>query len=105
MIISGGVNIYPQEAENILLSHQAVLEAAVFGIPDEEFGETVKAVVELTEGRSPNSDLEQELLAFCNSKIASIKCPRSIDFEHKLPRLPNGKLYKRELKARYCPKQ
>ncbi len=105
MIISGGVNIYPQEAENILLSHQAVLDAAVFGIPDEEFGETVKAVVELTADQTPNSGLEQELLAFCNSRIASIKCPRSIDFEHKLPRLPNGKLYKRELKARYWPKQ
>ncbi|MEM7469476.1 MAG: acyl-CoA synthetase, partial [Pseudomonadota bacterium] len=103
MIISGGVNIYPQEAENILLSHPAVLDAAVFGIPDEEFGESVKAVVELAPGYAPSEETAAELIARCREKIAKIKCPKSIDFEDGLPRLPNGKLYKRELKARYWP--
>jgi long-chain acyl-CoA synthetase len=104
MIISGGVNIYPQEAENALLSHPAVLDAAVFGVPDEEFGEAVKAVVELASGYSGNAQLIHELIEHCRVRIARIKCPRSVDFEEELPRLPNGKLYKRELKARYWPK-
>lgn len=103
MIISGGVNIYPQEAENALLGHPAVLDAAVFGIPDEEFGEAVKAAVELAPGYSASADLGLDLIEYCRTKIAAIKCPKSIDFEDKLPRLPNGKLYKRELKARYWP--
>ena len=101
MIISGGVNIYPQEAENALLSHPAVLDAAVFGVPDEEFGETVKAVVELSAGYAGSSALGEELIEHCRARIAKIKCPRSVDFEAQLPRLPTGKLYKRELKARY----
>ncbi len=100
MIISGGVNIYPQEAENALLGHPAVLDAAVFGIPDAEFGEAVKAVVELAPGFTGDEQLADELLAYCRTRIARVKCPRSIDFTEKLPRLPNGKLYKRELKAR-----
>jgi long-chain acyl-CoA synthetase len=104
MIISGGVNIYPQEAENTLLGHPAVLDAAVFGIPDDDFGEAVKAAVELAPGYSANDDLEKALIEYCRAHIATIKCPRSIDFEDSLPRLPNGKLYKRELKARYWPK-
>ncbi|MFT4584133.1 MAG: long-chain acyl-CoA synthetase [Gammaproteobacteria bacterium] len=103
MIISGGVNIYPQEAENALLSHPAVLDAAVFGVPDEEFGEAVKAVVELASGYLQDSQLVDELIEHCRARIARIKCPRSVDFEAQLPRLPNGKLYKRELKARYWP--
>lgn len=103
MIISGGVNIYPQEAENALLGHPAVLDAAVFGIPDEDFGEAVKAAVELAPGFSASAELAQTLMAYCRQKIAAIKCPRSIDFETQLPRLPNGKLYKRKLKQRYWP--
>lgn len=103
MIISGGVNIYPQEAENALLSHPAVLDAAVFGVPDTEFGEAVKAVVELTPGYSGDDALAEALIEHCRSRIAKIKCPRSVDFATNVPRLPNGKLYKRELKARYWP--
>lgn len=105
MIISGGVNIYPQEAENVLLGHPAVLDAAVFGVPNRDFGEEVKAVVQLARGACAGPDLEATLVEFCRSKIAAIKCPRSIDFEPTLPRLPNGKLHKRELKARYWPAQ
>lgn len=103
MIISGGVNIYPQEAENALLGHPAVLDAAVFGVPDPEFGEAVKAVVELTPGYAGDAALADELIAHCHARIAKIKCPRSVDFAANVPRLPNGKLYKRELKARYWP--
>ena len=103
MIISGGVNIYPQEAENILLGHAAVLDAAVFGVPNDEFGEEVKAVIELAPGYIADAALATELIAYCRDHIADIKCPRSVDFEPALPRLPNGKLYKRELKARYWP--
>jgi len=103
MIISGGVNIYPQEAENTLLSHPAVLDAAVFGVPNEDFGEEVKAVVQLAPGEDPSDALATILIDYCRDKIATIKCPRSIDFEPNMPRLPNGKLYKRDLKARYWP--
>ena len=103
MIISGGVNIYPQETENTLLGHPAVLDAAVFGVPNEEFGEEVKAVVQLAAGYIPDHELEQALIDYCRQRISDIKCPRSVDFETELPRLPNGKLYKRELKARYWP--
>lgn len=103
MIISGGVNIYPQEAENTLLNHPAVLDAAVFGVPNEDFGEEVKAVVQPIPGLESGPALETELIEYCRSRIATIKCPRSIDFQNELPRLPNGKLYKRDLKARYWP--
>jgi long-chain acyl-CoA synthetase len=105
MIISGGVNIYPQEAENILLGHADVLDAAVFGVPNEDFGEEVKAVVQLVPGRAPDADLQAQLIEYCRQRIADIKCPRSVDFESELPRLPNGKLYKRQLKARYWPSE
>jgi long-chain acyl-CoA synthetase len=103
MIISGGVNIYPQEAENTLLAHPSVLDAAVFGVPNEDFGEEVKAVIQLAPGFDANADTADALLTYCRTKLASIKCPRSIDFVSQLPRLPNGKLYKRELKAQYWP--
>ena len=101
MIISGGVNIYPQEAENILINHPKVADVAVFGIPNEEFGEEVKAVVEPTlfEDASPN--LERELLDYCRTQLAKLKCPRSIDFDAKLPRSESGKLYKRRIRERY----
>jgi acyl-CoA synthetase (AMP-forming)/AMP-acid ligase II len=101
MIISGGVNIYPQEAENVLTLHPALRDVAVIGVPDPEMGEQVKAVVELAEGYAPSDALAAELIAFCRSKLASFKCPRSVDFTDALPRLPTGKLLKRELRKRY----
>ena len=101
MIIVGGVNIYPQEAENLLITHPKVLDCAVFGVPDEEMGEQVKAVVQPLDWASAGPELEQELLAFCLEGLAKFKCPRSIDFEPELPRHETGKLYKRLLKDRY----
>jgi long-chain acyl-CoA synthetase len=101
MIIRGGVNIYPQEAENVLTMHPAVADVAVFGVPDEEMGERVHAVVQPAEGYEPGPELEQELLEYCRSQIATIKCPQGIDFRDELPRHPTGKLYKRLLKDEY----
>ena len=101
LIISGGVNIYPQEAENVLLIHPAVADAAVFGVPNEDFGEEVKAVVQPIDMADAGPELEAELIAFCQSRLAKIKCPRSVDFEAELPRHPTGKLFKRLLKDRY----
>ena len=101
MIISGGVNIYPQEAENVLVMHPAVADVAVFGIPHEDFGEEVKAVVQPVDFTRAGPDLEGELIAYCRERLARIKCPRSIDFETELPRTDAGKLYKRRLKERY----
>lgn len=103
-IISGGVNIYPQEAENVLVTHPAVADVAVFGVPNEDFGEEVKAVVQPT--RMPTSEveahaLEAELIAYCRSQLTDLKCPRSIDFRSTLPRHATGKLYKRLLKDEY----
>ncbi len=101
MIISGGVNIYPQEAENVLTMHPRVMDAAVFGIPNEDFGEEVKAVVQPIDMSEAGPELERELLAFCKEHLAGFKVPRSIDFEPELPRHPTGKLYKRLLRDRY----
>jgi fatty-acyl-CoA synthase len=101
MIISGGVNIYPQEAENLLASHRAVADVAVIGVPDPEMGEAVKAVVRLTDPATASSELEAQLLAYCRSELATYKCPRSVDFVDELPRDDNGKLYKRLLRERY----
>jgi long-chain acyl-CoA synthetase len=101
MIISGGVNIYPQEVENLLVTHPKVADVAVFGVPNEEFGEEVKAVVQPLEPREAGPALAEELLAFCRARLSHVKCPRSIDFESELPRHPTGKLYKRLLKDRY----
>lgn len=101
MIISGGVNIYPQEAENLLITHPKVDDAAVFGIPNPEFGEEVKAVVQPVDMKAAGPVLEQELLAFCHLNLSKFKCPRSIDFEERLPRTPTGKLLRRVLKERY----
>ena len=101
MIISGGVNIYPQETENLLITHPKVMDAAVIGVPNEDLGEEVKAVVQVVDGIEPGPALEQELLAFCRANLAHFKCPRSVDFEAELPRLPTGKLYKRLLRDRY----
>ncbi|MCK6554250.1 AMP-binding protein [Candidatus Binatia bacterium] len=101
MIISGGVNIYPQEAENVLVTHPKVADVAVFGVPNEELGEEVKAVVQPIDMRDAGAELERELIAFCQEQLARYKCPRSIDFEAELPRHPTGKLYKRLLRERY----
>lgn len=101
MIISGGVNIYPQEAENVLVTHPKVADAAVFGIPHPDFGEEVKAVVQPADMTEAGPKLEQELLSHCLSQLAKMKCPRSIDFEKELPRTPTGKLLRRVLKERY----
>jgi hypothetical protein len=93
MIISGGANIYPQGCENLLVTHRKVADAAVFGVPNEDLGEEVKAVVQPAPEVAPGPKLEAELVAFCRAHLAHIKCPRSIDFEPELPRLPTGKLY------------
>ncbi|HEY2429332.1 MAG TPA: AMP-binding protein [Acidimicrobiales bacterium] len=101
MIISGGVNIYPQETENLLITHPKVMDAAVIGVPDEDLGEVVKAVVQPAPGVDPGPDLERELIGFCREHLAHFKCPRTVDFEDQIPRLPTGKLYKRLLRDRY----
>jgi long-chain acyl-CoA synthetase len=104
MIISGGVNIYPQESENVLINHPRVVDVAVFGVPNDEFGEEVKAVVQ-PDAMPANDEeakaLERELIAYCRSHLADLKCPRSVDFRPELPRHPTGKLYKRLLKDEY----
>ena len=101
MMISGGVNIYPQECENLLITHPQVADAAVFGVPNVDLGEEVKAVVQLMPGPSPGPEIAEELIAFCGQHLARQKIPRSIDFETELPRLPTGKLYKRLLRDAY----
>ena len=101
MIISGGVNIYPQECENLLVTHPKIADAAVFGVPNADLGEEVKAVVQPMPGIAPGADLAEELIAFCSEQLSRQKVPRSIDFEAELPRLPTGKLYKRLLRDRY----
>jgi acyl-CoA synthetase (AMP-forming)/AMP-acid ligase II len=101
LIISGGVNIYPQETENVLVSHPKVAEAAVIGVPNEEFGEEVRAIVQPANWDTPTHDLAAELITFCRQHLSAIKCPRVIDFDPALPRGENGKLYKRRLRDRY----
>jgi long-chain acyl-CoA synthetase len=101
MIISGGVNIYPAEIEGALAQHPAVADVAVFGIPNAEYGEEVKAAVELCAGFEPSAELAEQLLEHCRVHLAGYKTPRSIDFEDELPRHPTGKLYKRLLREPY----
>ena len=101
MIISGGANIYPAEIESVLLSHPKVGDAAVFGIPHEDWGEEVKAVIEPAQGVEASDELEAEILSFCSDKLARFKTPKSIDFTDEMPRDPNGKLYKRKLRDPY----
>ena len=103
-IISGGVNIYPREIEDVLVLHPTVLDAAVFGIPDDEMGEKVKAVVELVQEVEESSELAEELVGYVREHLAHYKAPKSIDFTTKLPRLPTGKLYKRFLRDAYWTK-
>jgi acyl-CoA synthetase (AMP-forming)/AMP-acid ligase II len=101
MIVSGGVNIYPQEAENVLVDHPKVFDVAVFGVPNEEMGEEVKAVVQPIDWDSAGPELERELLDYCRAHLAHYKCPRTVDFDPELPRQQTGKLYKRLLRDRY----
>jgi fatty-acyl-CoA synthase len=102
MIISGGVNIYPQEVEDALALHPAVTDVAVIGVPDPEMGEAVKAVVQPAPGARPGPELERELIDHVRSRIAHHKAPRSVDFVGELPRTPTGKLVKGRLKQRYA---
>ncbi|MFL6654363.1 MAG: AMP-binding protein, partial [Sulfurifustis sp.] len=103
-IISGGVNIYPQEVENLLVTHPKVMDAAVFGAPDEEMGEKVVAVVQPVNPMDAGAPLAGELIAFARAHLSHVKVPRQIDFTHELPRHPNGKLYKRLLRDAYWGK-
>ena len=101
MIISGGVNIYPQETENVLITHPKVMDVAVIGVPNDDFGEEVKAVVQPADMADAGPELADQLMEYCRDHLSHVKCPRSIDFEAELPRHPTGKLYKRLLKDRY----
>jgi long-chain acyl-CoA synthetase len=101
MIISGGVNIYPQEIENVLALHPKILDVAVIGVPDPEMGEQVKAVVQLRDGVAPSDDLAAEIIAYVRERIAHYKAPKSVDFVDELPRSATGKLVKRVLIDRY----
>ncbi|WP_088625421.1 acyl-CoA synthetase [Oceanicola sp. 22II-s10i] len=101
MIISGGVNIYPQEIEAVLLTHPKIDDAAVFGIPNADFGEEVKAVVELKPGVNADAAMSEEIIAFCREHLSHVKCPRTVDFIDEMPRGDNGKLYKKILREPY----
>jgi long-chain acyl-CoA synthetase len=101
LIISGGVNIYPAEVDAVLLEHPAVADAAVIGVPDEEWGEAVLAVIELKSDVEPSDALARELLDHCREKLARYKCPREVEFIDTLPREDNGKIYKRRLRETY----
>lgn len=101
MIISGGVNIYPQETENLLSSHPAVLDVAVIGVPNEDLGEEVKAIVQLADPAAGGPELARELIDYCRDRLAHFKCPRTVDFADELPRSPTGKLFKRVLRDAY----
>ena len=100
-IISGGVNIYPQEVDDVLLRHPAVLEVCTVGIPNPEWGEEVLSVVELKDGLTLDNDLVEDLLYFCRERLAGFKCPRRIEFDIDLPRLPSGKIQRHKVRSRY----
>jgi long-chain acyl-CoA synthetase len=105
LILVGGANIYPRETEDVLVTHPSVAEAAVIGVPDDDMGSQVRAVVELNPGIEPTDALTEELMAYCRERLATIKCPRAIHFEETLPRLATGKLLRRELRDRYAEPQ
>ena len=98
MIVSGGENVYPREIENVLFDHPAIADAAVIGVPDERWGETIKAVVVLREGQQASED---EIVEYCRGKLAGFKRPRSVDFVDVLPRNPSGKVLKKDLREPY----
>ncbi len=104
-IISGGVNIYPAEIDAVLLTHPAVLDVATIGVPDEEWGEAVRAVVQLADGALPSEDLAAELIEHCRADLARYKCPRAVDFVDDLPRLPTGKILRRLVREPYWAEQ
>jgi acyl-CoA synthetase (AMP-forming)/AMP-acid ligase II len=95
------VNIYPAETEAVLIDHPAVGDVAVIGVPNTEWGEEVKAIVELQPGLVGSSNLESELISWCRARLASFKCPRTVEFTDALPRQDNGKLYKRRLRDQF----
>jgi long-chain acyl-CoA synthetase len=101
VLISGGVNIYPAEVDAVLLEHAAVGDVAVIGIPDDEWGETVLAVVELRDGNDPTLELAEEMIEHCRAHLAQFKCPRRVEFTAVLPREDNGKIYKRHLREQF----
>jgi acyl-CoA synthetase (AMP-forming)/AMP-acid ligase II len=101
MIISGGVNIYPAEVDAVLLEHPTVGDVATIGVPDEEWGEAVKSVVQLADGVEGTDELAAELMRFCRAHLAHFKCPRSVDFVPELPREDTGKIFKRKLREQY----
>jgi acyl-coenzyme A synthetase/AMP-(fatty) acid ligase len=101
MIVAGGVNIYPQEAENVLTMHPKIADVVVFGVPDPDMGEQVKAVVQPADWAAAGPELERELIEYCKSKLATLKCPKTIDFQQALPRDDNGKISKKALRDSY----
>jgi len=101
LIISGGVNIYPAEVDAVLMEHPAVADVATIGVPNEDWGEEVKAVVELADGVEPSRHLAAELITLCRDRLAHYKCPRTVDFVDRLPRQDNGKIYKRLVRDQY----
>jgi fatty-acyl-CoA synthase len=101
MIISGGVNIYPQEVENVLALHPEIFDVAVIGVPNAEMGQEVKAVVQLRDGVAPSDDLAAAIIGYVRERLAHFKAPRTVDFVDELPRSATGKLVKRTLQARY----
>ena len=103
VIIAGGVNIYPAEIDAALLAHPSVADAACVGVPNQEWGEEVKAVVQLAAGVAPSPELAAELVDWCRERVARYKCPRSVDFADELPRFETGKIYRRTLRDRYWP--
>ena len=105
MIISGGVNIYPQEVENLLITHPKVADAAVVGAPHEEMGEQVAAVIQPMDWADAGEELKAELMAFCRANLSHVKSPRILDFMQELPRHPTGKLYKRLIRDAYWGKE
>ncbi len=105
VIITGGVNVYPQEVENLLITHPKVADVAVIGVPNEDFGEEVKAVVQPARWAEAGPELATELLEFCRERLSKVKCPRSVDFDEVLPRTPTGKLQKRTVRDRYWPEK
>ncbi|MEP2284991.1 MAG: acyl-CoA synthase, partial [Nitratireductor sp.] len=104
LIIASGVNIYPAEIDQEILQHPAVKDVATVGVPHEEWGEQVKAVVQLNEGYTPGDELARDILEFAAARLASYKRPRSVDFATDLPRLPTGKIVRRTVRDRYWDK-